>query len=289
MDRGDFEIVLPPDELRPFVRRYLYANRPLRSPLTLRGKPTGYAYFCNFFEEPDGTHCVIDGRLLEPKHLFLVGQTLEHDIRYHHAGALKLIICELAATAPRRLFGIPGDRVFGMACAFEEAAPQYAALARGCLVQSRGAARDRHVAEANAFFSRLQEHASPPDPQVERAVALIEAANGGVRIAEVCDRIGVGERQLNRKFHRYVGLSPKSFARVLQINWVVGLLYADDAAKLTAIAQEAGFYDQAHFNRAMQRFFKEGPREFLRSNHPAFRSFLAGSRRYGPGATDKIL
>jgi uncharacterized membrane protein YhhN len=50
------------------------------------------------------------------------------------------------------------------------------------------------------------------------------------------------------------------------------------------IAQDAGFYDQAHFNRAMQRFFREGPREFLQSDHPAFRSFLAASRRFGPSS-----
>jgi AraC-like DNA-binding protein len=286
MERGDFEIVTPPDELQPFVRRYLYANRPLKTGLVFDGKPTGYAYFCNFFESPKGTYGVIDGRRFEPEHLFLIGQTLEHDVHYHHAHALELLICELAATAPFRLFGIAGSRVFGMASSFEEAVPPCADFARDCFRLGRSSSREGHIAEANAFFSQMSERASPPDPLVERAIELIEAANGSVRIAEVCSQIGGGERQLNRKFRHFVGLSPKCFARVLQINWVVALLYANDTAKLTEIAQDAGFYDQAHFNRAMQRFFNEGPREFLRSNHPAFRSFLAGSRRYGPSARD---
>ena len=77
-------------------------------------------------------------------------------------------------------------------------------------------------------------------------------------------------------------MNPKLFAQIMQINWVVGLLYSDDKAGLAQLALDAGFYDQAHFNRAMQRFFREGPREFLQSEHPAFRSFLAGSRRFGP-------
>jgi AraC-like DNA-binding protein len=62
---------------------------------------------------------------------------------------------------------------------------------------------------------------------------------------------------------------------------VIGLLYANGQG-LAQIAQEAGFYDQAHLNRAMRRFFREGPRAFLRSDHPAYRSFLAASRRFGP-------
>jgi methylphosphotriester-DNA--protein-cysteine methyltransferase len=83
---------------------------------------------------------------------------------------------------------------------------------------------------------------------------------------------------------RAIGLTPKNFARIMQINWVVGLLYSGDAETLTQIAQDAGFYDQAHFNHAMQRFFREGPREFLRSDHAGFRSFLAASRRFGPSS-----
>jgi AraC-like DNA-binding protein len=81
-------------------------------------------------------------------------------------------------------------------------------------------------------------------------------------------------------------MSPKRFAQIMQINWVVSLLYANDKAKLAQIAQDAGFYDQAHFNRAMQRFFRQGPRRFLESDHPGYRAFLAASRRFGPAPPD---
>ena len=49
MDPSEVEIVVPPEALRPFVRRYLYANRLLAEPLTVRPKPTGYHYFLNNF------------------------------------------------------------------------------------------------------------------------------------------------------------------------------------------------------------------------------------------------
>jgi AraC-like DNA-binding protein len=130
----------------------------------------------------------------------------------------------------------------------------------------------------------LAERALPPDPEVERAVALFEAANGAVRVATVCAEVGLSSRQLNRRFTHLVGVGPKFFGQILQINWVVSLLYADDMASLTEIAHEAGFFDQAHFNHAMRQFFSEGPREFLQSDHVFFKSFLGGSRKFGPSA-----
>jgi len=49
MDAGEVEIVVPSEASRPFVRRYLYANRRLDAPVTVRPKPTGYSYFLNNF------------------------------------------------------------------------------------------------------------------------------------------------------------------------------------------------------------------------------------------------
>jgi AraC-like DNA-binding protein len=283
MERGDFEIVPVPQRLRPFVRRYLYANRVLESGVTFHAKPTGYAYVSSFFGRYGGDHGIIDGRRFErTSRFFFFGQITDHAVAFHHAQSLQLIAGELTATGHHRLFGLSGPRVLGLAAALEEAAPGVAPLARACFALGAGAARDDHVAEANAFFSRLAEHAAPADTAVEEAVSIFETHNGAVRIGDVCRRIGIAPRDLNRRFTRIVGMTPKFFSRVMQINWVVGLLYANDTAKLAEIAQDAGFYDQAHFNRAMQRFFREGPRAFLRSEHPALRSFLAGSRHFGP-------
>jgi len=285
MERGNFEIIVPPAEIRPFVRRYLYANRALQDGLTIHAKPTGYSYLSSFFGRHSPDYGIIDGRRFERKtRWFLFGRMVDHQVTFHHAESLELLVCELTATAHQRLFGISGERIVGMASAFDEAAPHRLELARACFKLDANASRDDHVAEGNSFFSRLSESALPGDPAVERAVALIEAADGAIRISDICREIGIGERQLNRKFKSIVGLSPKYFARILQINWVVGLLYAEDKSTLTEIAHEAGFYDQAHFNRSVQHFLREGPRDFLRSDHPALRSFLAGSRRFGPNA-----
>jgi AraC-like DNA-binding protein len=282
MERGDFEIIPPPEHLRPFVRRYLYANRLLQAGVTFHAKPTGYTYLSNFFGRYGGDRGMMDGRPFErTSRFFFFGQITNHDVSFYHAQSLQLIACELTATAHERLLGIAGERVLGLAAPLDDSAPDIAPVADACFVLGAEAGRDDHVSEANAFFSHLAERALPADPVVERAVTLLEESNGVVRIGEVCAKLDVSPRELNRRFTRIVGVTPKLFGQVLQINWVVGLLYANDTSRLAQIAHEAGFYDQAHFNRAMQRFFREGPLAFLQSNHPAYRSFLAASRRFG--------
>lgn len=281
MDPADVEMVPAPEALRPFVRRYVYANRPLAAPLAFMPKPTGYIYFANLFGEAPADFVTVDGQRF-PLHsrFHFAGQIADHDIAVHHAEGQNSLYCELAATGSHRLFGVPGDRTTGQAPALAAVAPEIEPLARAHFTLGIEGTREAHVAEGNAFFTALAERAAPGDPIVEGAVAMLEAANGAVRIAEICERLGTGPRQLNRRFRHIVGLSPKFFGQILQLNWVVGALYFNDTATLTEIAHEAGFHDQSHFNRAMHRFFDEGPRDFLRSDHVLLKTFLGESRRF---------
>jgi AraC-like DNA-binding protein len=283
MDPSDVEMIPAPERLRPFVRRYMYANQQFEGPLIIRPKPTGYIYFSNRFGSIDTNFVVVDGQKspLDSRWHF-AGQIVDHDITVHHSQRHEVIYCELSATALQRLFNVPGERITGKAPRLDKIRPEFESLARRHFVIGPGKARDEYVEEANAFFLALAERASPGDPLVEEAVALFETENGAVRVTDICERLGTDQRTLNRRFRHIVGVNPKFFGQILQINWVVGLLYFNDAATLTEMAHEAGFHDQSHFHRAMRRFFNEGPREFLASDHVLFKVFLGASRRFGP-------
>jgi AraC-like DNA-binding protein len=287
MDASDVEMVPAPERLRPFVRRYMYANRPLEAPLAIRPKPTGYIYFTNRFGSVDTNFVVVDGRRspLDSRWHF-AGQIVDHDIAVHHSERHEVLYCELSATALHRLFDVPGERITGMAPRLSDIRPEFERLARTHFAFGPAHARDQHVEEANAFFLALAERAAPGDSLVEDAVALIETENGAVRVTDICERLGTDQRTLNRRFRHVVGVNPKFFGQILQINWVVGLLYFNDSATLTEMAHEVGFHDQSHFHRAMRRFFNEGPREFLASDHVLFKTFLGASRRFGPSSPD---
>jgi AraC-like DNA-binding protein len=284
MDAAEAEIVASPEALKPFVRRFLYANRRLDAPVTVRPKPTGYCYLVNYFG-PLPDLVTVDGESVRPLSRWHVpGQIVDHDIVVRQAGSMQVLWCELAATGLYRLFGVAGARITGKAPTLAELGPHFEPLARAHFVRGPEASRAEHVAEAEAFFLVLAERAGPGDPLVEEAVARFEDAHGAARVADICRQLSVSPRHLNRRFRHIVGVPPKIFGQILQINWVVGLLYFNDTETLTRIAHEAGFYDQAHFGHAMRRFFNAGPGEFLRSKHVLFKEFLGTSRQFGPGS-----
>ncbi|MEP6492691.1 MAG: helix-turn-helix transcriptional regulator [bacterium] len=87
---------------------------------------------------------------------------------------------------------------------------------------------------------------------VRAAVHRISAAQGGLRIAALASSIGITRHQLARLFATHVGVTPKTFARVMRAHAVIARVDAARAAyprrvDWSAIAYELGYYDQPHF------------------------------------------
>jgi AraC-like DNA-binding protein len=90
--------------------------------------------------------------------------------------------------------------------------------------------------------------AAHPDPLVAAAVRLLEgdAVLPG-RVGGLGDTLGLGERQLRRRFHAAVGYGPKTLARVLRFQRLLGLLDRPGTRPSLAVAAAgAGYADQAH-------------------------------------------
>jgi AraC-like DNA-binding protein len=95
-----------------------------------------------------------------------------------------------------------------------------------------------------------------PDPLVAAAVRLLEGQHVlPGRVGGLGDALGLGERQLRRRFHAAVGYGPKTLARVLRFQRLLELLDrsgpdspggARGRASLAEAAAGAGYADQAH-------------------------------------------
>jgi AraC-like DNA-binding protein len=87
---------------------------------------------------------------------------------------------------------------------------------------------------------------------VRRAVRAIAVDHGNVRVAGLAADIGITRQQLARQFAMHVGVSPKTFARVMRTRAALARADAARAAHpraidWSAIAHDLGFYDQPHF------------------------------------------
>lgn len=90
-------------------------------------------------------------------------------------------------------------------------------------------------------------------PAVDGAVCAVVAAifqyRGQLPIDHLGKRIGLGTRQLERRFKTIVGISPKAFSRVIRIRNVISMLRGQCSPDWSDITYRGGFYDQAHFIR----------------------------------------
>jgi transcriptional regulator GlxA family with amidase domain len=66
-------------------------------------------------------------------------------------------------------------------------------------------------------------------------------------VPELAAAVGLGERQLRRRFAAAVGYGPKTFARVARFRRALYLVRAGEP--LAAAAAGAGYADQAHMTR----------------------------------------
>ena len=106
------------------------------------------------------------------------------------------------------------------------------------------------------------------DSVVHKAMLLIEQqlhARGS--IDELSDLLGIGRRQLERRFRADVGLSPAEYRHKLRLERGRWLLQNTDL-EVTEVALECGFQDSASFARAVRGSTGMSPRA-LRAAGPA--------------------
>ena len=72
----------------------------------------------------------------------------------------------------------------------------------------------------------------------------------------------MSERTLNRHFKRKVGLSPKSYAKILQIQFVAELLDANPDISFQDLAYRAGYFDPSHLAHDIQEKRLRTPVQF---------------------------
>ncbi len=124
---------------------------------------------------------------------------------------------------------------------------------------------DRRRALDAMLLPRFEKSASP-DTHFERAVQSVVASEGRVSVDGLARDMGVGPRQLERKFRQRVGLGPKRFAKILRFQSVFRRAFLDESP-WAVLALDSGYYDQAHFIRDFKSFTGKSPEAlFARDN-----------------------
>ena len=132
--------------------------------------------------------------------------------------------------------------------------------------------RDARVAALESVLvARLSHVARVEHRDVDEAVRRIVAAGGSLGITRLAPALGVTRQHLARRFADLVGVSPKTFARVVRVRRVIAAARATpdwDGPNWSALALEAGYYDQAHLVDEFRELTGLAPTAWWRTRRP---------------------
>jgi AraC-like DNA-binding protein len=87
-------------------------------------------------------------------------------------------------------------------------------------------------------------------PEVAWLKRQLAATGGRARVEPLMDETGWSRRVVTERFRNQVGVSPKSYARVLRFNRAVAVMKGSESRRpLAEVAVECGYYDQSHLTR----------------------------------------
>ena len=109
-------------------------------------------------------------------------------------------------------------------------------------------------------------------PQLRQALHNIIDCKGSETIKNLSDDIHYSERQLNRIFRQCVGLSTKSFSRLVRINNAFRLLKKPHNS-LTLVSDLTGFHDLPHFIRDFKLVCGITPQEYRNNMSDFYNNF----------------
>lgn len=118
-----------------------------------------------------------------------------------------------------------------------------------CALAQAGDPQQVELAVVDALTSLLAS-ASSREPssarRVRAAVRALETAQNLPTVSQLASELGTSERHLRRAFDEVVGMSPKRYLRVLRFQRALALARSSASLEWAAIAQRAGYFDQAH-------------------------------------------
>lgn len=238
----------PGPGLDDVVIRYCGYEERFAAPVRRREVPHGGVVLIISFGEPIDVG-FLTGRFELGHHRSFVAGLSDVAAATQHAGRQAGIQVDLTPLGAHRLFGLPMSELAN------EAVPLDALLGRdaGRLEDRLASAPDwsSRFALLDQVLGATVAEGPAPDREVRRAWQQLVATDGMAPVSALAADVGWSRRHLSDRFHRQVGLPPKTLGRVLRFQRAVQLLVdpqMDDEA-IAMVAARCGYADHSHLIR----------------------------------------
>jgi AraC-like DNA-binding protein len=177
----------------------------------------------------------------------------------HTAANSGVILAKFRAAGAAPFFRAALHHLFGVSCSLPDLGDGDGDRIRAII---DAATDDERVARVEQYL--LTRHQPiEPNTVVSAALRAIGEACGKIRMRALAQQLGVSQDALEKHFRRVVGASPKQFATIVRVRQTVDL--SRQSPSLTALALDAGYYDQSHFIRDFRAITGEAPGHFFQN------------------------
>jgi hypothetical protein len=112
------------------------------------------------------------------------------------------------------------------------------------------------------------------DTIVKTTVDALLLTKGSTPINSILKNDLSKRRQIERKFFKKVGISPKKLGKVIRLQAALKMLLNRPSENLTKVAYDNEYYDQAHFTKDFKEFTGTTPKEFLQDGKMILSSLI---------------
>ncbi len=110
------------------------------------------------------------------------------------------------------------------------------------------------------LYKRMEKHVV--SDALLLASDVISNNHGQVLVRDVAQKCSYSERQLNRLFLTQIGMNVKNFTRLTRFNYVLNSIQKSPCF-FAALSQQAGYFDQAHFDKDFKAISGVTPQKYL--------------------------
>jgi len=252
-----FSIFHPTEALKDYIACYWLIDNP--DPLVRKEKiiPDGFPEIIIHYGDPFRIN--IDGTWKSQSLYLLAGQIRNH-FYLENTGITGMWGIKMRPAAITEIFNVSMQSLVDTVVPFEEMVSCDIQEMTGYIHQHKTA--ESIVQYLDSWFLNQLPGRGEYQCRINEIIKKIFSVNGMVTIKELSETSNISERQIERYFRKYIGLTPKFFCRIIRFNYLFDLMKKEDK-RWTTLAYESGFFDQSHFIKDFKAFTGEDPSKYL--------------------------
>ena len=101
-----------------------------------------------------------------------------------------------------------------------------------------------------------------PNQKLISTIEILLSKNVPFSISQICNQLNISRKHLNHLSKEFAGVSPKTLSSLNRLQNTLKTISASPTEKLTHVAYELEYFDQAHFINDFKRFTDLTPNEY---------------------------